>query len=393
MPVKTNEPRTPWRHVAFLVLLVAALIYTVQQRRPIGPSSGALDVKILVNRVPADQPAPLRIGTYNIHGGKGTDGNRDLSRIAGVLGGLDFVGLNEVLGSDWFADEDQAATLGRQLKMTSLYTPTEERWLHAKFGNGLLTKLDVTSWQVVPLARTYGKSFRNVLHVRARAANGVPLNIVVTHIDRSDDRERHSQLRAVGEFFCSLAKPAVLLGDMNSDADDPEIERLLENDDVVDVLGQARGFQTPRHIDWIFARGLDVVDAGLTPPGPSDHPHVWAELTVPAAKLAPASWWLSRFHFARRAKSCDGRPARGIERRYHLIISSVLNASGVCRHVFRQIGRPVVARRSGNCRTRVRGTRRAEDVGLVRRPGLVGRRQRLRRKSRHGPAWLFSEHR
>ncbi|MBL9085232.1 MAG: endonuclease/exonuclease/phosphatase family protein [Planctomycetales bacterium] len=281
-PVAKPERATKLRQVAFLALLVGALVYTAQQRRPIGPSAGALDVKILVSRVPADQSAPLRIGTYNIHGGKGTDGRRDLPRIAGVLGGLDFVGLNEVLGSDWFADEDQAATLGRQLKMTSLYTPTEERWFHAKFGNGLLTKLDVTSWQVVPLARTYGKSFRNLLHVRARAANGTPVNIVVTHIDRSDDRERHAQLRTVAEYFVGLQKPAVLLGDMNSDADDPEIERLLKNADVVDVLGKARGFQTPRHIDWIFTRGVEVVDAGLTPAGPSDHPHVWAELTIPA---------------------------------------------------------------------------------------------------------------
>ncbi|MBA4019876.1 MAG: hypothetical protein C0483_22140 [Pirellula sp.] len=266
-----------------LALAAGAFAYEGQLRRPIGPSAGSLDVRIVASKVPADQPARVKIGTYNIHMGKGTDGRRDLPRIASMLGGIDFVGLNELLGPGLFEHEDQAAVLGRELRMTGLFTPTEERWWHARFGNGLLSKLDVTSWQVIPMARNYGKSFRNILHVRARAPNGSPLNIVVTHIDRSDDRERHDQLRTAADYFLALAKPAILLGDMNSDASDPEIVRLLAMPEVVDPLGQVKGFQTPRHIDWIFTRGVDVLDAGITPAGPSDHPHVWAELTVPPA--------------------------------------------------------------------------------------------------------------
>lgn len=281
----TRRPATSARVrlAVVLALAVGAFAYEGQLRRPIGPSAGSLDVRIVASTVPTDQPARLKLGTYNIHMGKGTDGRRDLSRIAGVLGGLDFIGLNEVLGPGLFEHDDQAAVLGRELRMTGLFTPTEERWWHARFGNGLLSRLDVTSWQVVPLARTYGKSYRNLLHVRARAANGSPVNIVVTHIDRSDDRERHAQLRTAADYFLALAQPAILLGDMNSDASDPEIVRLLAAPDVVDPLGKAKGFQTPRHIDWIFTRGVDVVDAGITPAGPSDHPHVWAELTVPPA--------------------------------------------------------------------------------------------------------------
>lgn len=285
-PLKTSRKSATsarLRIAIVLALAAGAFAYEGQLRRPIGPSAGSLDVRIVASKVPADQPARLKIGTYNIHMGKGTDGRRDLSRIAGVIGGLDFVGLNEVLGPGLFEHDDQATLLGRELRMTGLFTPSEERWWHARFGNGLLSRLDVTSWQVVPLARNFGKSYRNLLHVRARAANGVPVNIVVTHIDRSDDRERHAQLRTAADYFLALAQPAILLGDMNSDASDPEIVRLLAAPDVVDPLGKAKGFQTPRHIDWIFTRGIEVVDAGMTPVGPSDHPHVWAELAVPAA--------------------------------------------------------------------------------------------------------------
>jgi endonuclease/exonuclease/phosphatase family metal-dependent hydrolase len=282
------------RRVLLVALGVSVFCYFGQQRRPIGPSAGSLDVRTVVAAVDAGKPARLMIGTYNIHMGKGTDGRTDLSRIAGVIGGLDFVGLNEVLGPGLTERKDQAATLAEELKMTSLYTPTEERWWHAKFGNGLLTKLDVRSWQVVPLERRYGKSYRNFVHVRAKAANGVPLNIVVTHIDRSDDRERHAQLNTVGEYFKSLEKPAIWLGDLNTDANEPVMVRLLEGSDITDAVGKAKGFSAPRHIDWILTRGLEVKNAGLSPVGPSDHAHIWAELEVPPRPAAlPEPYWLS----------------------------------------------------------------------------------------------------
>jgi len=284
------------RYALIAALAVATFVYVGGQRRPIGPSAGTLDVRAIVSAVPADQPAKLRIGTYNIHGCKGTDGRVDLMRIAGILGGLDFIGLNEVHGPAPWEKVDQATSLGSALHMTPLYAPTEDRWWQAKFGNAFLSKLDVRSWQVVPLERRYGKSFRNLVHVRAKAANGTPLNIVVTHIDRSDDRERYEQLKTVGEYFLALEKPAILMGDMNSDAHDEGMIKLLEGTDIVDALGKVKGFNTPRHIDWILTRGLEVKDAGMSPVGPSDHAHVWAEVTVPAktgrlAESLPRSYW------------------------------------------------------------------------------------------------------
>ena len=264
-------------------MLLVALTYEGQLRRPIGPSAGALDVRITASRVDPLRSARVKLGTYNIHGGRGTDRRFDLDRIADLIRGLDFVGLNEVYGPALWQREDQAVVLGRKLRMTPLFAPTEERWWHYRFGNGLLTRLDVESRLVVPLERRYGKSYRNLVHVRLRAPNGAPVHVVVTHIDRSDDRERREQLRTVADYFLSLAPPAVLMGDLNSDASEREIQRLIEAPDVVDPLGVKLGLKTPRRIDWILARGVEPIDAGLTPVGPSDHPHVWAELSVPPA--------------------------------------------------------------------------------------------------------------
>lgn len=278
----TRTARFGWK-ITLVAALLVALGYEAQLRRPVGPSAGRLDVRILASRVPPHEPARVKLGTYNIHGGRGTDRRLDLDRIADMVRGLDFVGLNEVYGPALWQHEDQAATLGRTLRMTPLFAPTEERWWHYRFGNGLLTRLDVESRLVVPLERRYGKSYRNLVHVRLRAPNGVPLHVVVTHVDRSDDRERREQLRTVADYFLSLSAPAVLMGDLNSDASEREIQRLIEAPDVVDPLGEKLGLKTPRHIDWILARGVEPVDAGLTQVGPSDHPHMWAEFTVPPA--------------------------------------------------------------------------------------------------------------
>lgn len=281
------EPRRRKLGMWAVAVLSAALGYVYfNERVPCGPSAGTLDVPQAVAAIDAHEPARLRIGTYNIHGCKGTDGVRDPARIAEVVRGADFVGLNEVHGPSAWQSGDQAATLGGLLGLTSLYAPTEDPWINAQFGNGLLTRVAVEHWQVVPLPRIYGKSYRNLLHARVRAANGTPVNIVITHLDRSNDRERREQLRTVGNYFLSLAAPAVLMGDLNSDADEAALQFVLTAPDVVDALGEKFGDGGPRHIDWIVVRGATVTDAGLTEAGPSDHPYAWAELVIPPATEA-----------------------------------------------------------------------------------------------------------
>jgi len=282
-PVAAPPQRTWRRHAAriAIVLVVVAGLRHLSHRDPFGPSAGTLEVNVVAPAVAATEPATLRIGTYNIHGGRGTDGVYDLDRIAGMLRGLDFVGLNEVHGPMPWQSEDQAATLGRTLGMTPLYVPTEDRWRCLQFGNALLTRAAVDHWQAVPLERRYGKSHRHLLHARVRAANGATVNVVCTHLDRSDDRERREQLRTAGHYFLALAAPAVLMGDLNSDVDEPALQFVLQSPEVVDVLAERLGAAAPRHIDWILVRGATVVDAGITDAGPSDHPHVWAELRIP----------------------------------------------------------------------------------------------------------------
>ena len=108
--------------------------------------------------------------------------------------------------------------------------------------------------------------------------DGETIQFLLTHISRSDQRTRQAQLREVIDLFLSLPPPAVLLGDMNSEAGEPEIRRLMAAPGVIDAVGRKLGPAAPPRIDWIFVRGLRVLDAGLRDNGASDHPLAWAEV-------------------------------------------------------------------------------------------------------------------
>jgi hypothetical protein len=52
---------------------------------------------------------------------------------------------------------------------------------------------------------------------------------------------------------------------------------------VIDAIGQKFGSCAPPRIDFVFVRGLRVLDAGLRDDGASDHPLAWAEVTTKQA--------------------------------------------------------------------------------------------------------------
>jgi endonuclease/exonuclease/phosphatase (EEP) superfamily protein YafD len=104
--------------------------------------------------------------------------------------------------------------------------------------------------------------------------------VLSTHIARSDDLTRQQQLRKAIDLYLAQPAPAIFLGDLNSEAAEPEIRRLLAVPGVIDAVGQILGPAAPPRIDFVFVRGLRVLDAGLRDLGASDHPMAWAEVTT-----------------------------------------------------------------------------------------------------------------
>lgn len=266
------------RRVTLVVCTVAvavAVIWWGADRRPADNSTPPQ--LIGKSRTSPLDRRTLSIATFNIHRGKGLDGRTDLDRTAESIGQFDIVGLNEVKGA-FDRNENQAAILGRRLTMASLFAPTERRWWHDHFGNGLLTRVPLADCRVIPLPGTRGKGFRNVILAQIMHQDE-KIQIMVTHVDNQDDRQ--AQLKMVVDLFLSLRPPAILMGDLNARAGDPQIERLAQYEDM--AVNQTALDVASEHtdlIDWIFARGMDFVRGGMAPADASDHPLIWAEFRI-----------------------------------------------------------------------------------------------------------------
>jgi endonuclease/exonuclease/phosphatase family metal-dependent hydrolase len=274
LPTATN-PRRPRIALAFGLVVVGGLIYyDGDQRRPVVPTvgdslSGNVDVS------PPGRPT-IRVATFNIHGGVGHDHHLNLARTAEALQGFDLILLNEVHGSYLWQTEGQAERLAELTTKRWLFAPTEQRWWHHRFGNAILASTDVNHWQTIGLPGQ-GRGYRNVVLLSV-AHNGRTIHVVGTHLDRGDPRDRAEQFQAATSLFLSLAEPAILMGDLNTTADEDCLRALLDMPDVHDPVSEALSGAAAPRIDWLLTRGLKTVNAGVADNGASDHPLIWAEL-------------------------------------------------------------------------------------------------------------------
>lgn len=203
-------------------------------------------------------PAPVdqfRVATFNVGGGKGRDGRRDLFRTARAIGDdFDLVALQEV-------SPRHVEALGRALGMGHLYAPAERRWLRQHRGNGLLARLPVGRWTVEPLVGTEGKGYRSLLVAEVPA---LALTCLVTHLSKHAD---HDAQLAIVLAALEASQPAVLLGDLNARHDELG---LPAPDD-------------PTRIDWILPAGLELEDVETIPTDASDHDIVAARVRLPVS--------------------------------------------------------------------------------------------------------------
>ncbi len=266
------------------VLLIAlaamgiALLWSGNHRVALPPTDGeGFESPPATAPVDADRLAHgrIRVGTYNIDGGRGIDGHQDLQRIANVIAGCDLVALNEVHGT--FCG-NQSCDLGRLLKLPYLFAPVERRWWHDDFGNGALCALPIEHWQRFPLSTARAQSNRNVVLLRTRLGARI-INVLITHIEKGPDHSQ--QMDEVTALFSSLSEPSLLLGDLNTQPDDAIAGPLQRIPGAVDVINSKLPLDGLGHIDWIFTRGMRCTAAGRTPMGASDHPFFWAEFELP----------------------------------------------------------------------------------------------------------------
>ncbi len=225
-----------------------------------------------------DPPPTLKLASFNIHGGKGKDGILNLPRIASVIGDHDVVGLYEIRAENGQSD-NQAASLAVECQSAWTFAPSEQQWWSDHFGNGLLYKVPVNCLLRLPLVNTRGKAYRNAI-LSIVELQEARVRVLSVHIDR--ERDRKAQLKTVIDVFLNLDQPCVLMGDLNTTAEDSLLVDLLNQPGVQSPLHEQLADRLPsQNIDWIFTRGLKTVSAKLIENDASDHPLVSAEL-IPA---------------------------------------------------------------------------------------------------------------
>jgi endonuclease/exonuclease/phosphatase family metal-dependent hydrolase len=279
MTVMNQTPRRMRRLLAGLVLcvLVALGFYTWGAIPvPTGPASG----EGVNGTLPALPPGKtvFRVATFNMHSGVGGDDNTyNIQRTADAVRSTDLCALQECRGYLTGPVANQAQILGEQTNHAWLYEPSERRFWHDEFGNGLLTNVPVESWVRMPLPIDPDHGGRRTVVIARVDFGDRPATVLLCHIDRKKDQA--NQLRLIRRLFQSLKPPCLLLADLNAEANNPQVQALLALPGVHDCISESHADDnTHDRIDWILAVGFKTVGGGRLQNGASDHPIYWADV-------------------------------------------------------------------------------------------------------------------
>jgi endonuclease/exonuclease/phosphatase family metal-dependent hydrolase len=235
----------------------------------------------------AQLPSEIRVLTYNIHHGEGTDGKFDLPRIAGVIKSVtpDIVALQEVdQGTARASGVDQPAELARLTGMEVVFGRNID-YEGGGYGTAVLSKLPVKASASEKLRSFYEGTAehpeqRAVQVVELGAAGEPGLVFLCTHLDyRPDDRERMASAESINGLAAKYADRLMLLaGDLNATPESGVIRELEKHWKIAggdakpqvtdrpgtaaDGAGDRRLYTYPsnaptKHIDYVLFRPMD----------------------------------------------------------------------------------------------------------------------------------------
>lgn len=243
----------------------------------------------------------MRLVSWNIHGGLGRDGRRDLERVASVLReiGCDVAALQEVGDAQRRSSDadhalaDHAAHLARLLKWAVAYGPT---LVHAgrPYGNAVLSRFPISR------ARNYdlsirGREPRGCLRADLDIEAGGSLHLFNLHWGLSGgERRKQAAMLLSADLLrdTALTAPMVVCGDFNMWMPVPgPIARLLRTQlrDAAAVAGTRRATWPSRfpllRLDRAYVdAGVEVLDAGVHEAAQakiaSDHLPLWIDLAL-----------------------------------------------------------------------------------------------------------------
>lgn len=205
----------------------------------------------------------LRVLTYNIHHGEGTDGKLDLPRIAAVIQRLDphVVALQEVDNrTTRAAGVDQAAELGRLTGMHSVFGKAME-YAGGEYGLAILSRYPLEDVRVLALPVEPNHEPRSILVAQVRVGNERDFFFASTHLEHAYQPLRMCQAGKISSLLAPISSPLILAGDFNDVPGSPVMNVLQAH------WGELTGKQAeptwpsdaPREkLDYVLTRPADV---------------------------------------------------------------------------------------------------------------------------------------
>lgn len=267
----------------------------------------------------SDTQQQLKVATYNIAAGTGTDGQFDLERTATAIkaSGADIVGLQEV-DVHWGSRSDfidEVNLLAEMLDMEAYFAPiydmdpAQPDQLRRQFGVAVLSKFPIVKGVNHEITRLSTqdpdpepKPSPGFLEALIDV-NGTPVWFYVTHLDyRSDPTVREMQVEDMQRVM-SISNNTILVGDMNARPDAGELEPLFEKfTDAWAAAGTGDGYTFPadspdRRIDYILTSPeIDIQSAAVLPSPASDHFLVTSTISLSPVSAAALHKLVERFH-------------------------------------------------------------------------------------------------
>lgn len=170
-------------------------------------------------------PGRLRIASYNILGGRGTDCLRDTGRIAGVLRRIDadVIALQEVdRGTRRMHGRDVSRELASALAMSQRFGAAMP-FNGGEYGVSLLSRVPLKEASIIRLPGRFGAEPRIALSALVTPPGcSSPVRIVSTHLDCGFGcRLRTAQARELAKQLAADPRPCVLVGDFNAGPESP----------------------------------------------------------------------------------------------------------------------------------------------------------------------------
>jgi len=193
--------------------------------------SAVVLLSMIWNRGAETVPLTLRVLTYNIHHGEGTDGRLDLSRLAGVVTSVhpDLVALQEVdEGTERANGVDELAELAHLTDLHAVFGKAMDYW-GGEYGVAVLSRWPVLRTHNEPLPNLADHEPRTALTVEVTVGEGGPrIEFTSTHLDQARDPEnRLAQARYLDERLVRESDSVTILaGDLNARPATPVMDML-----------------------------------------------------------------------------------------------------------------------------------------------------------------------